>query len=446
MSRKKASVPPKLPQPLTPPQPASPPGILPPPLHPPNAPGTGEILDDIFKSTKGLLEYERNLIKAYEMCLNPPKIDVGSTPHEIAWEEDGIRLLHYLPFVDNEDIKPVPMIFIYALINKPYILDLQPDRSVVRQFLRAGIDCYLIDWGEPTEADKFRDTNDYVNYFIDSMVDFICEKHGLDKISVLGYCMGGTYSVIYTALHPQKVKNLIAMAAGIDWKSEEGLLRTWSKREHFHVDKIVDAYGNVTGEFLNSAFNMLSPVLNNYVKYLDLVGKVDDEMFIANFFRMEKWIRDGIPLAGEAYREFIKNAYQENRLVKGEWVVGDRAADLKDIDMPVLNLIGEKDTLIHPEESKPLLDHVSSTDKTCITFPTGHIGISVGSKTHREVWPKVVDWLKKRSDTGEYNPVPPSPGPEAGKPKATKAKKARQRKAKARKAAPAAPGSPGEKE
>lgn len=361
------------------------------------------IAEEVMKPVRDLLEYEKKLIKAYEICLAPPEVTVGTTPYEVVWEEDGIRLLHYLPFVEPQDIKTVPLLMVYALINRPYILDLQPDRSVVRQFLRQGIDCYLIDWGVPDETDKYRDTNDYVNYYIDSIVDFIRKKHGLESISILGYCMGGTYSVLYSCLHPEKVRNLIVMAAGIDWSVPEGMLKIWSDKEHFHVDKIVDAYGNVPGEFLNGAFMMLSPLGNAYTKYLDMIDKVDDEMFIANFLRMEKWIRDGIPLPGEAYREFIKNAYQENKLVKGEWVVGGKAAKLENINMPVLNLIGEKDTLIPPNDSLPLLDHISSRDKTCISYKTGHIGLSVGSKLHKEVWPQVVRWLKERSDLQKDN-------------------------------------------
>ncbi len=209
--------------------------------------------------------------------------------------------------------------------------------------------------------------------------------------------MGGPLSVMFTALHPEKVKNLILMAAPLDFEADGGLLKLWSNEDYYDADKLVDTMGNVPGEFLNLAFLMLDPVKNLYLKYLKFVDKVDDEEFVELFFRMERWIYDGIPVAGEAYREFIKYCYQQNLLVKSKLELDGRKVNIEKIKMPVLSIIAEYDHLVPPESSISFNALIPSQDKEMMIYKTGHIGLSVSSASHAELWPKVARWLKKRS-------------------------------------------------
>ncbi|UCF08742.1 MAG: class III poly(R)-hydroxyalkanoic acid synthase subunit PhaC [Thermoplasmata archaeon] len=352
---------------------------------------TGHIHD----GTNGPTDLQRRTAKAAELLMNPPEIKVGTTPHEVVYQDGKMRLLHYLPLTQKQH--PVPLLVVYALINKPYILDLQPDRSVIRRLLSEGFDVYLIDWGSPTPGDRYLTLDDYVNWYIDDVVDFIRTRHDLDTISVLGYCMGGTLAVMYVALHPEKVRNFVLMAAPLDFEADQGLLKQWSNKDYFHPDKLVDTVGNVPGEFLNFGFLLLDPVNNLYTKYLKFIEKVDNEDFVKMFFRMEKWINDGIPLAGEAYREFIKKCYQENLLVKSKLTINGHRVNLKNIKMPLLSLVAQYDHLVPPESSMSFNDLVPSSDKYMIMFPTGHIGLSVSSASHAKLWPQVAGWLAKRS-------------------------------------------------
>jgi polyhydroxyalkanoate synthase len=354
-------------------------------------------LDSSFKEYQDL---QKRIVKATELLLNPPDVAVGTTPHEVVYTEGKMKLLHYHSSVQNT--QDVPLLIIYALINKPYILDLQPDRSVIRTLLAEGFDVYMIDWGTPTEGDKYITLDDYINWYINDAVDFIREEHGLDSISVLGYCMGGTLSVMFTAIHPEKVRNFILMAAPLDFEADQGLLKTWSQKEYFDPDKLVNTVGLVPGEFLNFGYLLLDPVNNLYSKYLKFIDKVEDEKFIEMFFRMEKWIDDGIPLAGEAFREFIRKLYQENQLVNNELRLNGNSVNLKNIDMPLLSLVAEYDHLVPKESSMSFNDLVSSRDKDMIMFPTGHIGLSVSSATHTKLWPDVAKWLRKRSNATDY--------------------------------------------
>src|SRR3990167_10492123 len=227
--------------------------------------------------------------KALEIALlNPPEVEVGVTPHEVIFTENKLRLLHYYPLA--EKTHPVPLIMIFALVNRPYILDLKPGKSVVEVLLKKGIDVYLIDWGTPGDEDKHLNLNHYINRYIKKVVEKVKKISGSDKVSLLGYCMGGTMSAMYTPLYPEDVKNLILMAAGIDFKVDSGMLNLWGDKPHFDVDKFVDAYGNVPPEFLQTGFLIMKPIQNMVSKYVSFYENIDNEDFVENFLAMEKWI------------------------------------------------------------------------------------------------------------------------------------------------------------
>lgn len=339
---------------------------------------------------------KEKLTKAVDMALiNPPKVKVGVTPHEVVFTENKLRLLHYYPIA--EKTYPVPLIMIFALVNRPYILDLKPGRSVVETLLKKGIDVYLIDWGIPGDEDKHLNLDHYINRYIKKVVEKAKKISGSDKVNIMGYCMGGTMSAMYTALYSEDVKNLVLMTAGIDFKVE-GTLNLWSEKPNFDVNKFVEAYGNVPPEFLQTTFLLMKPVQNLVSKYVSFYENVDNEQFIDNFFAMEKWLNDNIPVPGEVFREFVKYCYQENLLVENMLRINGKFVDLRKISCPVLNLIAEHDHLVPPASSRVFNDLISSKDKETIIFPTGHIGLSVSSKSLKDLWPKVGEWLIARSE------------------------------------------------
>ena len=347
-------------------------------------------------------------MKALSIMLNPPHVDVGTTPSVVVHTEDKLRLLHYLPLKEGGPASP-PVLVVYALINRPYILDLQPDRSVVRALLERGHDVYLIDWGSPSAGDSSLTLADYVDGYIDRCVGAVLERSGVPRLTLFGYCMGGTLSVMYAALHPENVRNLVIMAAPVDADTDDGLLHIWSRREWYDADKIVDTLGNVPADFMNLGYNILDPLLNNVGKLVHLTEIVDNDDAVANYLRMEKWVADGIPMAGETFRQFLKDIYQENRLIKNRMRLGDRTVDLRAIDMPLLLVMGSRDHLVPPAATRPLLEAVASTDKESKEIEAGHIGISVGGRAHRELWPAVSEWIMNRSDAGQP-PASPAPG------------------------------------
>ncbi|MFB6108803.1 MAG: class III poly(R)-hydroxyalkanoic acid synthase subunit PhaC [Haloplanus sp.] len=326
------------------------------------------------------------------------EVEVGTTPSEVVYRENKLELHHYEPQVPEEERHDVPILFVYALINKPYILDLQPDRSVVRRMLEAGFDVYLIDWGEPSQLDAALSLSDYVTRYIDNCVDEVCERSGVDAINLVGYCMGGTMSAMYAALYPEKVRNLGLMAAGLCFDGTGGILELWGDDEYFSPGEVVDTFGNVPAEFLDVGFALMDPVHNYVTKYGNLYDNIDDEDFVENFARMERWLNDGIDVAGTAYREFLEDIYQQNKLYRNELELDGRRVDLNDITMPVIQIIGEYDHLIPPEATKPFNEVIGSDDTEIMEFSTGHIGLSVSSSSHANLWPAVADWLAERSE------------------------------------------------
>jgi polyhydroxyalkanoate synthase len=339
--------------------------------------------------------HSRRMARVPILCRQAQQVRKGATPSEVVYDEGRVRLLHYPSKVERRH--KTPLVFVFALVNRPYILDLLPGRSVVRHFVDAGFETYLVDWGEPSPAERHYKLDDYVNGYLDDVVSFVCERAGSPQVSLLGYCMGGTMSSIYTALHQERVKNLMLLAAGIDFSTREGLLNVWTRPEYFDVDKFVDAFGNCPAEFLQTSFLLLKPVQNLIEKPLNLFERLDDDEATRDFLTMETWLNDNIAVPGEVFREFVKYLYQQNLLIQNQLRVGRHLVDLRRITCPILNIMARGDDLVPCAQSLPFNDAVSSSDRRTLMLPAGHIGLAVGSRAQRELWPEACQWLASRS-------------------------------------------------
>ncbi len=349
---------------------------------------------DTKNIVKEIGELNRKLVKGSETLLEIEEIDVGTAPKDIVFEIDKAKLYHFKR--EGAPTCKVPVLIVYALVNKQYMLDLQPNRSIVRNLLEHGMDLYIIDWGYPTKADMYIGLDDYINVYLDECVEFIKKASKNDNVNLMGICQGGTFSAIYGAIYPDKVKNLVTLVTPIDFSTDEGLLFRWSKNTN--ADKLVDAYGVIPGDFLNNGFLMLRPFMLNISKYVGMLDVMENKESLLNFLRMEKWIFDSPAQAGECLRQFIKDFYQGNKLVKGGLMVGDREVKLKNITMPLLNIYASADHIVPPVATKPLNDLVGSTDKELYEFKGGHIGVFTGSRSQKELAPAIADWLNKRQN------------------------------------------------
>ena len=345
--------------------------------------------------TREVTDFAQDLGHSLATLTKLDELQSGVTAREVIYREDKLVLYRFKSPHTSTVAGGVPLLIVYALVNRPYMTDLQENRSLIRGLLEAGLDVYLIDWGYPDQADRFLDLNDYINGYIDRCVDAVREWRGQPEINLLGICQGGTFSLCYTAAHQEKVKNLITMVTPVDFKTPDNMLSKWV--EHVDIDLLVDTLGNVPGELLNWTFLNLKPFQLMGQKYVDMVGVLKDENSARNFMLMEKWIFDSPDQAGEAFREFVKYFFQENRLVNGGLRIGDAKVDLNDIDIPVLNVYATQDHLVPPDASRALQHHIGTSDYEELTFDGGHIGIYVSGKSQKTIPPAIGSWLADRS-------------------------------------------------
>ena len=338
------------------------------------------------------LKFNQKLAEGMKTLTSLDEVHYGCTEKEEIYREDKLVLYRYLS--DTKKTTKTPLLIAYALVNRPYMVDLQEDRSIVRNLLAAGHDVYLIDWGYPDRSDRYVTLDDYINGYIDRCVDVVAKRHKVAAINLLGICQGGAFSLCYTSIHPEKIKNLITMVTPVDFHTADNMLSHWTRA--MDVDLFVDTLGNVPAELMNYCYLTLKPYRLNSQKYVGLVDILDNKAELENFVRMEKWIFDSPDQAGEAFRQFIKDFYQANKLMKGGLVIGDEPVDLKQITQPVLNIYAEQDHLVPPSASIPLKGLVGSKDYTALAFKGGHIGIYVSGRAQREVPPAISKWLKDR--------------------------------------------------
>jgi polyhydroxyalkanoate synthase subunit PhaC len=296
----------------------------------------------------------------------------------------------------------MPVLVIYAFINRHYILDLLPEVSVVRNLLnQGGLNIFATDWGTPSIYDKSLTIGHFVNSYIDKSVDLIRKITKSDKISLFGYCWGGDLALMYAALHPEKVRNLAAIATPGDFDLDNSLLSVWTRS--VKEEYILDAFGNVPGMLLNSAFALRSPIEYGH-KYFHFFEQPHGLESIAEFLATEAWLYDSPPVIGEIYREFVEYCYKQNSLIKSKMRIADtyndtgKIVNLKNITMPFLNVVAQKDDLVAPASSKALNDVLTeSRDKSIIEFNSGHVGLMIGKNAHKELWPRVGEWIKNHS-------------------------------------------------
>ncbi len=315
----------------------------------------------------------------------------GCSEKETVWESGKLRLYRYRPIA--RPAGAVPLLIVYALINRPYMMDLQEDRSLIRGLLAQGLDVYLVDWGYPDGADRFTTLADYIDDLLDGCVEQILAAHRLEALNILGVCQGGVFSLIYAALHPQRVRNLVTMVTPVDFHTPADLLSKWVRK----ID--VAAWvgdGNVSGDVLNQLFLSLMPFRLMHQKYMELLRGSADRARIENFMRVEQWIFDSPDQAGAAFREFVVWFYQENRLVRSQLEIAGRKVDLGALQLPILNLIGKKDHLVPPQASAALQRLVASKDFTALELDLGHIGMYISARAQREVPASIAGWLASR--------------------------------------------------
>jgi polyhydroxyalkanoate synthase subunit PhaC len=325
---------------------------------------------------------------------------IATTPADEVYREDMMRLYKCHPLPDVKQ-RGIAVLIVYALVGRYQMIDLEVERSFVRKLLAEGLDVYYVDWGVPGRAQRWLTIDDYVSGYVDNCVDVVCAREGVDKINLMGICQGGVFSTCYAALYPHKVAKLMLTVTPIDFHGDiaapargSGYMNLWARAlAPEDIDRLVDTMGNSPGPMVGFSFLMMNPVANLQKYSIELLDILDDDKKLLGFLRMERWISDRPSNPGEVVRQWFKDLYQGNKLVKGELVLGGRKVDLKNITMPVLNIYAEGDVVIPNSCSQGMKGRFGTKDYTELGVPGGHIGTFVGGKAQKILAPSIVKWL-----------------------------------------------------
>jgi polyhydroxyalkanoate synthase len=330
------------------------------------------------------------------------QVEIATTPKDEVLRTDKVTLYRYRPLTETK--VQTPVLVVYSLIGRHTMTDLQEDRSLVRNLLNLGVDLWVVDWGNASRADRWLGIDDYVSGYLDECVSAMRAETGSDKVNLLGICEGGVFTLAYAALEPGKVQNLIMAITPLDFHADQdeedpakGFINVWTRNlSKEDIDKMIEVWGVLPGEFMGTVFSMLTPVRSATKYNIDLLDVVEDEKKFLNFLRMEKWLADRPDHAGQAAKEWLQDLYQENKLISNTWKLGGRDVDLRQVTMPVLNIYALADHIIPPTTSRALDGKLGTRDYTELGLPGGHIGLFVSTKSQGIVGDGIVDWLSNR--------------------------------------------------
>jgi polyhydroxyalkanoate synthase len=345
------------------------------------------------------------------LILEGSEIETGRTPREVVWQEGKARLYRYRPTAEKRS--PVPVLLVYALILRPYIVDLVPDNSLVEYLVNEGFDVYLLDWGVPGPEDKNLSFENYVLDYMPEAIGQVLSNSRAEELTLFGYCQGGTMSIMYASLFPGKpLRNLVLLATPVDFAPDNpGLFGLWSVLTggkyfdpdlFFNPDLVVETFGNLPADlpsrFLDATTSTLKPLADYYASVqAGLWENMEQKKSVESFLAVSKWVDDGVPFAGEAFRRWIRDFYYENKLAKGQIELRGRRVDLSNVECPVLNIAGKKDYISPLSQAEPTMDLVGSEDKEFLVLDTGHVGLMASPVARSELWPRIRDWLGPRS-------------------------------------------------
>ena len=356
-----------------------------------------------------------------------PKPEVGATPADVVHRENKWRLLRYRPLGGPEQKErapkfETPVLLVPSLINRHYVMDLMPGKSMAEDLVKAGHDVYVLDWGTPGDEDRHLTFDDVVDRYLGRAIRKVAKSSPRGKTHVLGYCLGGTMATIHAAVHQEHIASLLVLAAPVSFSGEIGLLETWTRLPDFKVSDVVDAFGNVPWQLMQSAFTMLRPTLgmSKAVHVVDKAITSDPvnankwDEFSEGFRALETWGNDNVSFPGACYVRYIEELYRKDALMGRTFTLSGKPVLLEKITVPTMCIVFQHDNIVPLKNASVLVDTISSTDKVLLELPGGHVGAVVSRSAQKSLWPKMsAFWAARDADVKLRIEAKPEAAPQA---------------------------------
>jgi polyhydroxyalkanoate synthase len=340
-----------------------------------------------------LVRAPRAALEFANVVLTAPDAVTAATPRDAVWTYRTTTLYRYRS--DRRE-HAIPVLLVFALINRPDVFDLRSGHSFVEHLLEEGFDVYLLDWGVPDDEDADRGLDGYVCDELAWGIRETLRSSGEDEVTLLGWCIGATLCAMHCALGNSAVRNLLLLTAPIDTRGS--LYARWIGHDEFDAGLVADGWPSVPGQTIDFANKLMKPVANHWTTYRRLWQDVLAGKRVRDTWQpVAKWVADNPPFPGRAYREWLAWMYRDNRLVRGGLRLRGRRVDLRRIDQNLLVVTAAGDHIAPRAGTLPILDLVTSEDVTHFDRPGGHIGLMAGSKAKHEIWPDLANWLRERS-------------------------------------------------
>jgi len=323
------------------------------------------------------------------LSLTTRKAKVAPTPSEVVHTENKWSLLRYHARPEGIAHKR-PIVMVPSLINRHYVLDLAPEKSMVAYLVSRGHDVFIIDWGKPGREDRYLTLDDIADRYIGRAVRTAARLAGDSQVHLLGYCMGGILTTMYLSRRPEHVASHVAIAAPLSF-TDGGILSTWTRSDDFDVHALVDAMGNVPARLLQASFHMLKPTLGVW-KAANVVDRAASEEFLDGFLATEHWGKDNVDFPGEVFRSLIQDLYRDDGIMRETIHLAGEPVRLSNINTPTLIVTFEHDYIVPKESATVMLEHISSTDVAHIHLNGGHVGAVVSRKAATGLWPELSQW------------------------------------------------------
>lgn len=347
-------------------------------------------------------------------------IAANQTPFEVI-HQHGLLTVRRYPALEEDEIEAgderitvqrkqhrVPVLLVPPLAADPLNFDLLPHRSLVRFLLAHGFRVYLADFGSPDDDHSHLGLADYTTRLLPAAIKAVRADSGEKDISLLGYCMGGLFCLIYAGWsHDPHLRNIVTIASPIDadqagiagklWSVMRTPARLVGRFTGFRLHNLDPGLLNVPGWVSSLVFKLTNP-MGSVTGYIDLLLNLWDRDYVTEYQTMSTWFNRMHDYPGGIVQDFVVRVGLDNALARGRIGLGKgQHSSLEKIDCSLLAIAGMTDKIVTEEAARKVMDIVGSADKEFALAPGGHAGVFAGSRAPQTSWKIAVQWLAPRS-------------------------------------------------